>query len=117
MAKFSGKDMTLTLGGNAITCLTNVETTEEIDILVAECAASADKTHIATLKSASMTVNLLLDADDVTELGYFDPGDAGAVRVDTHVIRDGEDFIDVPSIELIHRQNVATNEIQSTSPY
>ena len=79
MAKFTGKDQTLSFGGNALTCITSVSTSEQVDIAMAECAGSTYKTKVAGLANATMTVNMALDKDDVTELGYIDPGDTGAI--------------------------------------
>lgn len=79
MGKFTGKDQTLTLGGNSITCITSISTSEQVDIAMAECAGSTYKTKVAGLANATMTVNLALNQDDVTLLGYLDPGDTGAV--------------------------------------
>lgn len=79
MTKFSGKDMTLTIGGNAITCLQSVETDERVDIFEISCAAATDKAKVAGLKSSRMTVTFALDQNDTTELGYVDPGDSGAI--------------------------------------
>ena len=38
MAKNTGKLMTLTIGGNAITCLQSVETDERTDVYAVSCA-------------------------------------------------------------------------------
>lgn len=79
MAKFTGKSQTLTFGGNSLTCITSVDTNEATDIAMAECAGSTYKTKVAGLASATMTVNMALETDDVTLMGYVDPGDTGAV--------------------------------------
>ena len=79
MTKFSGKDMTLTIGGNAITCLQSVETDEAVDVFEISCAAATYKEKVVGLASARMTVTFALDQNDTTELGYVDPGDTGAV--------------------------------------
>lgn len=79
MAKFVAKSMTLTLGGNAITCMQSVDTSEEVDTYVEECSGAASKkTHVG-LKMSTMTVNLLIDADGVTVANYIAPGSTGAV--------------------------------------
>lgn len=79
MAKFTGKDQTLSLGGNSITCLASVSMSEQVDIAMAECAGSTYKTKVAGLANATMTINLSLETNDTTMLGYFDPADTGAV--------------------------------------
>jgi len=79
MTKFSGKDMTLTVGGNSITCLQSIETDERLDIYEVECAGATDKEKVAGLKSSRMTLVLAVNQDDVTVLGYLDPGDGGAI--------------------------------------
>lgn len=71
--------MTLTIGGNAITCLQSVDTDESIDVYQVACAAATDKENVAGLKSSRMSVTLALETDDVTVLNYFEPGDTGAV--------------------------------------
>ena len=42
--------------------------------------------------------------------------DACAVGVGFHIIGDGKDFFDIDPIELIDRENVATNEFQGGTP-
>lgn len=79
MTKFSGKDMVLTIGGNALTCLQSVETDERLDVFEVSCAAATDKEKVAGLKSSRMTVTMALDQNDTVELGYIDPGDTGAI--------------------------------------
>lgn len=79
MAKFTGKDMILTIGGNDITGLVSVNTSEAIDVYLVNVAAVADKVTVTGHKEASLAVNVLPETDDVTMLGYFDPGDSGAI--------------------------------------
>lgn len=79
MAKFTGKSMTLTFGGNTITCLQSVETSEAADVAMIECAGATAKEKVIGLTDAKMTVNLALNTNDNTLLGYFDIGDVGAV--------------------------------------
>lgn len=79
MAKFTGADMTLTIGGNALTCLQSVETDERIDVYQVACAAATDKENVAGLKSSRMSVTFALETDDVTVLNYVEPGDTGAI--------------------------------------
>lgn len=79
MTKFTGKSQTLTLDGNSLTCITSVSTSESVDVAIAECAGATYKTKVAGLANATMTINMALNQDDVTLLGYIDPGDTGAV--------------------------------------
>lgn len=71
--------MTLTFGGNTITCLQNVETSEEVDVQMVECAGATYKEKVVGLASASLTLNLALNQTDVTLMGYLDPADVGAI--------------------------------------
>lgn len=84
MAKFTGADMTLTIGGNAITCLQSVETDERIDVYQVACAAATDKENVAGLKSSRMSVTFAAETDDVTVINYVAPGDTGAIVFKPH---------------------------------
>lgn len=79
MAKNTGKLMTLTIGGNAITCLQSVETDERTDVFAISCAAATDKEKIAGLKDSKMTVSFAHQVTDVTMINYVAPGDSGAI--------------------------------------
>ena len=68
-----------TLGGNALSCLTSADVSESIDTLMSECVGQTYKATIVGLKTATKTVSGELENDDVAELGYFDPGDNGAI--------------------------------------
>lgn len=79
MAKFTGASQTFTIGGNAITCIQSGETDERIDIYEVACAAATDKEKVSGLKSSRMSLSFAVETDDVTVLGYVDPGDSGAI--------------------------------------
>lgn len=79
MAKFTGLSQTFSIGGNAITCIQSVESTENVDIAMVDCAGATYKEKVYGLADAKMTVNFALETDDVTVLGYVDPGDSGAI--------------------------------------
>jgi len=80
MAKFTGKDQTVTFATESLTCITSVEYGDEVDMYTVECAGASAKTHIAGLSDISMTVNGILDqTDDDPLLAAIDPGDAGAL--------------------------------------
>ena len=78
MAKITGKAQTLTLGGNAITCIQSIDYSEAADEYLTACSGSGSKGHITGQVNITATVNVLLDAVATTQLGYFDPGDSGA---------------------------------------
>ncbi len=79
MTKFTGKSMTFTIGGNAVTGLQSIETDERTDVFEVSTAADANKDKVAGNKSSRMSVTFALDQNDTTELGYVDPGDTGAI--------------------------------------
>jgi hypothetical protein len=79
MAKFTGKDMTATFGGVALTCLTGIETNQQADIYTAACAGQTYKSRAVGNIDASFTLNFLLDTTtQATELAAIDPGTTGA---------------------------------------
>jgi hypothetical protein len=84
MAKFTGADMTLTIGGNAITCLQSVETDERLDVYQVSCAGGTNKENVGGLKSSRMSITFAVETDDVTVLNYVEPGDTGAVVFKPH---------------------------------
>lgn len=84
MTNYTGKSMTLTIGGNSITCLTSVDHTEQADIAVASCAGQSYKSKAVGNVDGTMTVNGMLDTTNgTTVLGYLAPGTTGAASLNT----------------------------------
>lgn len=84
MGHYTGKGMTLTVGGNSIGCLTSFDHTEQADIATAACAGQTYKSKAVGNVDGTMTVNFLLDSTNgTTVLGYVAPGTTGAVSANT----------------------------------
>lgn len=80
MAKFRlNSASVLTLGGNALSCLTSADVSEAVDTFLSECVGQTYKATITGLKTATMTINGEIETDDVSELENFALGDSGAL--------------------------------------
>ena len=69
------------IGGNALTCITEVNFDENADVYFAQCGAASGSVRQPIVGTAQVTgsITIELDADDVAELGYIDLGDSGAL--------------------------------------
>ena len=80
MSKFRlNKNSVFSIGGNAITCITDVTFDEAVDTYVSECEdADGVKPQIdgGIVVSGSLTYEI--EADGVTVLNYLEPFDSGA---------------------------------------
>ena len=79
MAKFTGKSQTASFDSVSVTCITSIEYDDSVDTFMTDCASSAGiKSTVTGLRQISGTVDLLIEADDVTEFNNYQPGDSGA---------------------------------------
>ena len=85
MAKFTGKSMTATFGGVALSCLTGIETNQSADVYTAACAGNTYKSRAIGLTDASFTLNFLLDTlTNGAELAIMEPGTTGTFSVSSN---------------------------------
>lgn len=75
MAKFTGKNQTLTFNAVSTWCITGIDYTDTADNFTTACAGGTFKGTVTGLRDISATVQLLLDTNDVSELAAFEPGD------------------------------------------
>lgn len=84
MTHYTGSGMTVSIGGNALTCLTSVDHTESADVATASCAGQTTKSKAVGSTEGTLTVNGLLDSTGGTGvLGNVAPGTTGAVSFNT----------------------------------
>lgn len=81
MAKFVlNSDSVFSIGGNALTCVTEVSLDESVNDIVAECfGADGYVEHVLAGITVSGSLTLELETDDVTILGYIAPKTSGAL--------------------------------------
>ena len=75
MAKFTGKNQTLTFNSTSSWCITSIEYSDTVDSYTTACAGGTVKGTVTGLRDITATVNILLDTNDTSELGAIDPGD------------------------------------------
>ena len=81
MAKFRmSNDSVLSIGGNAITCVTDIEFSENADVYFSRCDdANGYFEPVVGGIQVTGTATFELETDDVTVLGYIDPLTSGAL--------------------------------------
>ena len=69
------------IGGNALTCITEVNFDESADTYFSQCAAASGSVRFPVIGTGQVTgsITIELDHNDTTELGYIDIGDSGAL--------------------------------------
>lgn len=72
---------TITIGGDAITCFTEIEFDESADTFFAQCAGAsgAPKEPVVGMSQITGTITAELKDDDVTMAGYLAVGASGAL--------------------------------------
>lgn len=81
MSKFRlNKDSVFTIGGNAITCVTEVTFDEAVDVYTSECEDS-DRIKPQVVGGTVVTGSLTyeIEEDGVTVFNYLEPFDSGAL--------------------------------------
>ena len=84
MAKYTGKNATLSFGGTEYTCLTDIAMNGAVSMATAECSAATGNavTHKAVgAENWTVTTTILLEAASITQEAAFAPGVSGAVIV------------------------------------
>lgn len=76
MAKFTGANITATMGSSTWLCITSVETNESADVYTQACAGSSYKARVVGPIDASFTINYLADTTG-NEAKDFRPGTTG----------------------------------------
>lgn len=81
MAKFNIKNanFTLSIGGNALTCIQQVDVSGSAPQTEIECAGASAVEYVTGLPRFTLTFSGALETDDVTLLGYVNVNDAGAL--------------------------------------
>jgi hypothetical protein len=100
MAKFRLNPASVfTIGGNAIACVTEVTIDEAADDYMSNCSGQTFRTHVDGMVNVTGSANFEIETDDVTELGYIEPGDNGALVLRPAGITAG--MINIASTNLI----------------
>ncbi len=71
MAKFTGKDQTLTFNGATAGtdyCITSADYSMSADTFTAACAGSSTKTHVVGQTTATVTINGLVESQKLDDL-------------------------------------------------
>ena len=81
MTKFAlDSTSVFSIGGNAITCVTDITIDESVDDLISQCFGSDSvKAHVLAGINITGSFNIELENYDVTMLGYLAPKTSGAL--------------------------------------
>lgn len=72
-------NFTLTVGGNALTCVQNVDVSESAPVTEVECAGSSSVTYVSGIPRVTFSFSGALEDDDVTLMNNVRANDAGAL--------------------------------------
>ncbi len=84
MAKYTGKNATISFGGVEYLCLTDVAMNGGVDAVTASCSQATGNavTHKSVgAENWTATTTILLDAQSITQETAFAPGTSGALIV------------------------------------
>jgi len=80
MTKFTGKNLTFSFNGVAISGLTSLETNEQVDVYTASVAGDSYKSRATGLTDAQFTLSFLVDTTTFgTIIPALAPGSTGAM--------------------------------------
>lgn len=83
MAKFNIKNtnFTLTLGGNTLSCVQNIEIKEAAPTTEVECAGTSSVEYVTELPRVTFSFSGALETDDVTLMNNVRANDSGALAL------------------------------------
>jgi hypothetical protein len=105
MSKFVlNSNSVLSIGANAITCVTTVTTDESVDDIIAECfGADGYKEHVLAGTNVTGSFTFEAEADDVDILGYIAPKTAGALILQPNGATAGDIKITSTNLQITQR--------------
>lgn len=117
MAKFRlSNDSVFTIGGSAVTCVTDIEFSEDADVYFSDCDdASGYKEPVVGGIQVTGNLTMEYNADDNTVLGYFDPQDSGALVFGPNGTTSGDLKIEATTLTVTNRQIRASRTGLSTA--
>lgn len=115
MAKFRlNPASVLTIGGNAVACVTEVSIDESVDDYTSNCAGLTTREHIAGMKNVTGSISFEIATDDSAELAYIAPGTTGALVFRPAGTTSGDLDITSTKITILGRSPVFSSQGLST---